>query len=113
MAKYSVHQQPVETLLSWIKSGDIAIPEIQRPFVWKAAKVRDLIDSLYQNTNYFKEVISECTDFKNKNPKHNKKPVIEAKEEIKIENDENIYKLLIIILILIIIIGVFYVKKAS
>jgi hypothetical protein len=48
MAKYSVHQQPVETLLSWIKSGDIAIPEIQRPFVWKASKVRDLIDSLYQ-----------------------------------------------------------------
>jgi len=48
MAKYSVHQQPVETLLSWIKSGDIAIPEIQRPFVWKKAKVRDLIDSLYQ-----------------------------------------------------------------
>jgi hypothetical protein len=48
MAKYSVHQQPVETLLSWIKSGDIAIPEIQRPFVWKSARVRDLIDSLYQ-----------------------------------------------------------------
>ena len=47
MAKYSVHQQPVETLLSWIKSGEIAIPEIQRPFVWKASKVRDLIDSLY------------------------------------------------------------------
>ncbi|MGG5487598.1 GmrSD restriction endonuclease domain-containing protein [Gaetbulibacter sp. PBL-D1] len=48
MAKYSVHQQPVETLLSWIKSGEIAIPEIQRPFVWKNSKVRDLIDSLYQ-----------------------------------------------------------------
>ena len=48
MAKYSVHQQPVETLLSWIKSGEIAIPEIQRPFVWKSAKVRDLIDSLYR-----------------------------------------------------------------
>lgn len=47
MAKYSVHQQPVETLLSWIKAGEIAIPEIQRPFVWKASKVRDLIDSLY------------------------------------------------------------------
>lgn len=48
MAKYSVHQQPVDTLLSWIKSGEIAIPEIQRPFVWKAKKVRDLIDSLYK-----------------------------------------------------------------
>ncbi len=47
MPKYSVHQQPVETLLSWIKSEEIAIPEIQRPFVWKATKVRDLIDSLY------------------------------------------------------------------
>lgn len=48
MAKYSVHQQPVETLLTWIKSGEIAIPEIQRPFVWKATRVRDLIDSLYK-----------------------------------------------------------------
>ena len=46
-SKYTVLQQPVETLLSWIKSGEIAIPEIQRPFVWKASKVRDLIDSLY------------------------------------------------------------------
>jgi len=47
MTKYSVQQQPVETLLTWIKSGEIAIPEIQRPFVWKPVKVRDLIDSLY------------------------------------------------------------------
>jgi len=46
--KYSVNQHLAETILSWIKSGEIAIPEIQRPFVWDAAKVRDLIDSLYQ-----------------------------------------------------------------
>ena len=45
--RYSVNQHPVETLLTWIKSGEIAIPEIQRPFVWNAAKVRDFIDSLY------------------------------------------------------------------
>ena len=44
---YSVNQYPIETLLTWIKSGEIAIPEIQRPFVWNAAKVRDFIDSLY------------------------------------------------------------------
>ena len=48
MQKYSVNQQLIETLLSWVKSGKIAIPEIQRPFVWDAAKVRDLLDSLYQ-----------------------------------------------------------------
>lgn len=48
VAKYSVHQQPIDTLLSWIKSGEIAIPEIQRPFVWSSSKVRDLMDSLYK-----------------------------------------------------------------
>src|SRR5690554_820487 len=46
--KYSVNQHPIETLLSWVKSGEIAIPEIQRPFVWKSSKVRDFIDSLYK-----------------------------------------------------------------
>ena len=48
MQKYSVNQQLIETLLVWVKSGEIAIPEIQRPFVWDSSKVRDLMDSLYQ-----------------------------------------------------------------
>jgi len=43
-----VNQHLIETILTWVKSGEIAIPEIQRPFVWDAAKVRDLMDSLYQ-----------------------------------------------------------------
>ncbi len=46
--QYSVNQHPIQTLLTWIDLGDIAIPEIQRPFVWNATKVRDLIDSLYE-----------------------------------------------------------------
>lgn len=46
--KYAVNQHPIETLMTWVKSGEIAIPEIQRPFVWKSSKVRDLMDSLYQ-----------------------------------------------------------------
>ena len=46
--KYEVHNQPVEVILGWLKGGEIAIPEIQRPFVWDASKVRDLLDSLYQ-----------------------------------------------------------------
>lgn len=46
--KYSVNQHLIENILNWVKSGEIAIPEIQRPFVWSAAKVRDLMDSLYQ-----------------------------------------------------------------
>jgi hypothetical protein len=46
--KYAVNQHLIETVLAWVNSGEIAIPEIQRPFVWQASKVRDLLDSLYQ-----------------------------------------------------------------
>ncbi|WP_425453898.1 DUF262 domain-containing protein [Oceanobacillus arenosus] len=35
-------------LLGWIEEDIVAIPEIQRPFVWKSSKVRDLLDSLYK-----------------------------------------------------------------
>ena len=47
MAQYEVNNCSIQTLLSWIQSGEVAIPEIQRPFVWDSTKVRDLIDSLY------------------------------------------------------------------
>ncbi len=39
---------PLETLIGEIRTGEIALPDIQRPFVWKAAKVRDLLDSMYR-----------------------------------------------------------------
>lgn len=45
--KYSVAQYSVDNILGFINSGEISIPEIQRPFVWKPKNVRDLIDSLY------------------------------------------------------------------
>jgi len=48
MQRYSVNQQLVGTILSWVKAEEIAIPEMQRPFVWDATKVRDLMDSLYK-----------------------------------------------------------------
>lgn len=48
MAKYSVNNYSVENIISWISSGEITIPEMQRPFVWDTSKVRDLVDSLYQ-----------------------------------------------------------------
>lgn len=47
MAQYEVNNSSIQTILSWICNGEIAIPEIQRPFVWDSTKVRDLIDSLY------------------------------------------------------------------
>jgi hypothetical protein len=35
-------------LIEDIKQGEVALPDIQRPFVWGASKVRDLLDSMYK-----------------------------------------------------------------
>jgi len=35
-------------LLHYIDIGDIGLPDIQRPFVWSNAEVRDLFDSMYR-----------------------------------------------------------------
>lgn len=46
--RYAVNQYMIESLLAKVREGEIAIPEIQRPFVWDAIQVRDLLDSLYK-----------------------------------------------------------------
>ena len=38
----------VQGLIKYIEMGDIGLPDIQRPFVWSNAKVRDLFDSMYR-----------------------------------------------------------------
>ena len=62
--KYNASNFPLEQILGFIKSGQIAIPEIQRPFVWKPKQVRDLIDSLYMGypTGYL--IISQSPDMR-------------------------------------------------
>lgn len=36
------------SLVKYIALGEIGLPDIQRPFVWKNSKVRDLFDSMYR-----------------------------------------------------------------
>ncbi len=38
----------LKKLVEDIDLGEIALPDIQRPFVWKPRKVRDLLDSMYR-----------------------------------------------------------------
>lgn len=38
----------VEELVSAIERGDIELPEMQRRYVWRSTRVRDLLDSLYR-----------------------------------------------------------------
>jgi hypothetical protein len=46
--QFTERRYDVEGLLKYIELGDIALPDIQRPFVWTAIKVRDLFDSMYR-----------------------------------------------------------------
>lgn len=38
----------IEILLCWVNTGEIAIPEILRPFVWEATKGRYYLDLPYR-----------------------------------------------------------------
>ena len=38
MQKYEINKYTIETILNWIKTKEVAIPEIQRPFVWETKK---------------------------------------------------------------------------
>lgn len=38
----------VDQLISGVQQGSISLPDLQRPFVWPATKVRDLFDSMYR-----------------------------------------------------------------
>lgn len=45
--RFSHTQYPIEALVAQIDTGDLSLPDLQRPFVWKRSRVRDLFDSLY------------------------------------------------------------------
>ena len=64
MAQFDVNSTSVENIISSIKAGEIAIPEIQRPFVWAGSKVRDLIDFLYKGfpVGYMKYLFNQTFD---------------------------------------------------
>src|SRR4026208_1681587 len=38
----------VGRLVEMIRSGELRLPEMQRRYVWRATRVRDLLDSLYR-----------------------------------------------------------------
>lgn len=45
---FSTKEYPLKKLLLDIDIGEIGLPDLQRPFVWKSVKVRDLLDSMYK-----------------------------------------------------------------
>ena len=57
MPQYAVNSRTVENIIGYIKAGEIAIPEIQRPFVWDSSKIRDLIVGVKLNFLFFQQTI--------------------------------------------------------
>ena len=45
---FSSKSFPLSNLLEQIRNGDIALPDLQRPFVWKSTQIRNLFDSLFR-----------------------------------------------------------------
>lgn len=82
--KYSAQNLMLDTIIGQINSGEIAIPEIQRPFVWKASQVRDLIDSLYRGYPAGYLIISQSPNMKLKDGSQSvgKKIMIDGQQRV-------------------------------
>ena len=72
MQKYEINKYSVDHIRGWIASKEVVIPEIQRPFVWKATQVRDLIDSLYNGYPVGYLIVSRSHDVKLKDGSYSK-----------------------------------------
>ena len=63
----------VNQLLEKIDTGELGLPELQRPFIWKDSKVRDLFDSMMRGYPIGYLMLWEC-------------PSLEKKKTIGVEN---------------------------
>ena len=82
--KYDVQNRSLDNILNDIKAGEIAIPEIQRPFVWQAVQVRDLVDSLYKGYPAGYLIISQNPNMKLKDgtTSEGKKIMIDGQQRV-------------------------------
>jgi uncharacterized protein with ParB-like and HNH nuclease domain len=48
------------TLISYVEVGNIALPDIQRPLVWKNTIVHDLFDSMYHSYSIGYFILMNC-----------------------------------------------------
>lgn len=61
------HPWTVQDLVSAVASGQVRLPDIQRPFVWTNAKARDLMDSMYKGFP-----VGELMFWENVDPEHSR-----------------------------------------
>lgn len=82
--KYNNYPMAISQILGLIEANEIAIPEIQRPFVWRKSQVRDLMDSLYKGypTGYIIIWKNPSVKLKNGSLSDGKKVLIDGQQRI-------------------------------
>ena len=82
--KYNVDHKPISFLISSLENKLIAIPDIQRPFVWDGPRVLKLIDSLYKGypVGYIVTSINPNVKLKDGTISHGKTILIDGQQRI-------------------------------
>lgn len=82
--KYTIERDNIKNILGYIESGQIAIPELQRPFVWETNQITKLIDSLYKGlpTGFIVVWANDKVTLKDGTQSFGKKIIIDGQQRI-------------------------------
>ena len=83
----------VSYLVDQIDMGRLGLPELQRPFVWKNSKVRDLFDSMMRGYPIGYLMLWECPEFENKKAIGTELHNYDAPKEVIIDGQQRLTSL--------------------
>ena len=87
----------VTQLIDKIDTGELGLPELQRPFVWKDAQVRDLLDSMLLGYPVGYLMLWSCPEFSKKKTIGTDLKSYEAPKEVIIDGQQRLTSLYAVI----------------
>lgn len=83
----------VNQLIEKIDTGELGLPELQRPFIWKDAKVRDLFDSMMRGYPIGYLMLWECPTLEKKKSIGVQKHSYDSPKEVIIDGQQRLTSL--------------------
>ena len=90
---YSTTDLSINHLIEKIDSGELGLPELQRPFIWKDTKVRDLFDSMMRGYPIGYLMIWECPFMEKKKTIGTGSKSYDAPKEVIIDGQQRLTSL--------------------